>query len=497
MPKLVLLLCLLLLSRALQAQLPYTAPGQYAWTVETDLPYDVATNYMGFPDTLRLDLYKPLNDGNPARPLLVLVHGGAWLGGCKNDLVWLAEEMAGRGYAVAAVNYRLGWHKDAYVPAPNCLYDLFQGNVNPKDLYPADSCEIIRALYRAQQDVKSAIRWLKARHALDSTDVCRVLVGGESAGGFNALAVGFLDRCSEKPVCCFDLPDAPTPDPNLFNRTTLDCQTHNWAIPPGSLARPDLGCVGGDGNDNGADASVIGVVSLFGGVPAEALPNDWLRGPDTPAVYLYHQTCDGIVPFGYGQPFQTLSAYCNLGCTPWHYAYPHTYGNGSLAAFFETVPGMPFSAHFDNCAAFNPNLSLFECPRYAENGSYHYTANRPLRTQQIADYFSPFILAAPPCAASTTCCSVPAPEPGSPASALRLAPNPFSDRLSLEAGAAFPEPVVLELSDVSGRVVWRDVRPLQPGRNELFHQNDWPPGVYALRAITRAGTAAWLVICQK
>ncbi|MCC7506552.1 MAG: T9SS type A sorting domain-containing protein [Saprospiraceae bacterium] len=481
------LLLLFFLPVFLSAQLPYTQAGQYAWSVEKDLVYGTAVNYMGFTDTLRLDLYKPLGDNNPQRPLLVLAHGGAWLGGCKNDIKNTAIEMVGRGYVVAAVNYRLGWHKDDYVPAPNCLLDGTQ-----KNLYAPDSCEPLRAIYRGQQDVKGAIRWLKGRHQQDSTDICRVLVGGESAGGFLALATGFLDRPSEKPDCCHAIADAPSPDADLYNQTTLDCVPKFWTIPPGSLERPDLGPVDGEMNLNGYDANVIGVLNFYGGVPYEGLSKDWLGGPDTPAVYLYHQTCDGVVPFGFSQPFYILSAFCNLGCTPWHYNYPHTYGSGSIAAFFDASPGAPcFLTDFINCDAFNPNLALFECARYADNGSYHYIVDLPQRAQNAADFFAPFL-------ASDTCyvaaCGVSATQSPTGADDWLLAPNPFTDRLVLHSTAAGQ--ALLDLFDMTGKCIWQEKREVQAGVNEIFFNLALPDGAYVLRVRNASTTRSWMIVKQ-
>ena len=50
----------------------YVTPDQFAFRVDSDLVYGVATDYLGNPATLSLDLYKPLGDADPARPLLVL-----------------------------------------------------------------------------------------------------------------------------------------------------------------------------------------------------------------------------------------------------------------------------------------------------------------------------------------------------------------------------------------------------------------------------------------
>lgn len=478
------LFSLLFFVTALTAQAPFTTK-QYDWSVEKNLEYGIADNYAGIPTPLVLDLYKPVGDNNTQRPILVLVHGGAWVGGCKDDaagLTVIAREMAQRGYVVASVNYRLGWHKSG-TPIANPYTDPQAGAT----LYPADSSEIIRALYRGQQDVKGAIRWLKARAAIDSSCSERVLVGGESAGGFLALAVGFLDREEEKPLSCFQLPDAPPPAANLTNSYTQNCtlQIINPAGP--ALQRPDLGPVDGTLNLNGHNANVRGVINLFGGVPYEAGVNNWLQGPDTPAVYFYHQTCDGIVPFGQGYPFFIISNFCNLGFTPWHPQYPQTFGSGSLAAVFGANPTpSPFMTDFDQCPQFNPNLALFECIRYADNGSYHFIINPVLRSQKIADYFSPFVV-------SGACYTVGSEEPGGSIAA-RVSPNPFGERLSVYLDTAPIGETLVALSDLSGKTVWSVVRTLEAGENGLFPPSHIPAGMYVLQIRTGMGVGVWKVV---
>ncbi len=57
----------------------------------------------------KLDLYLPKNapDSKPL-PLIVWVHGGAWLGGSKDNCP--ALRFLKQGYAVASINYRLSQH---------------------------------------------------------------------------------------------------------------------------------------------------------------------------------------------------------------------------------------------------------------------------------------------------------------------------------------------------------------------------------------------------
>ncbi len=473
-----------LLVRALAAQAPYTEK-KYNWLVDKDLVYGAATNYLGQTDTLTLDLYMPEND-DPVRPLAVLVHGGSWLSGCKEDMAWLCEELAARGYVAATVNYRKGWHKAAYVPNPINPAAIPWGNC----LYALDSTEILRAIYRGMQDVKGAIRWLKAREGLQPDCQRAVVVGGESAGAFIALAVSMLDRPAEKPLACGALPDAPAPDPKLSNCFAEHCAILEHALPPGALARPDLGPVEGNLNQNGFDARVAGVMSFYGAVPAQALADDWIQGPDTPAMYLYHQTCDGVVPFNSGKPFWAISTYCNLGFTPWHYQVPNVYGNGAIASYLASLPAPPpYQTDFLNCAAFDPNFALFECIRYNDNGSYHFTHNRPERAVNVSAFFSPqiaAILANPPCVVATS-------SPGW-VQGMRVAPNPFHQQAYLYCAGPPEHPVRLTLCDARGRVCWQNEQVLQSGANRLEWDVNLPGGLYFLHLAGREGAAVWKMV---
>ena len=470
----------------------FSASAQYAVRVEKNLIYGVATNYTGASDTLRLDLYKPLGDGNRFRPLLVLAHGGSWLGGCKEDIQWLAEEMAGRGYVVACVNYRLGWHKAASV-ARACgtqdIPDVFPPAYDA--LYAADSCEIIRAIYRGQQDVKGAIRWLKARHPADSTCTEAVVVGGESAGAFLALATGFLDRAAEKPDCCAELAPAPVPSPNTLNASALNCVQTVWPITDIARQRPDLGPVDGIlHSGNGYDANVQGVLSFYGGVPEIAVGQNWLQGPDTPAVYFYHQTCDAVVPFNYGQPYYPLSGICNgfANCSPWHPYAPHIYGNGAIAALFASLPNPPlYFTDWTVCDPFNSDLGILACLAFAQNGSYHFVANRPLRAQNAANFLSPVVAAG-----VSGCASVSTIAPTDPGG-LQPAPNPFQNTIGLYAQEDSEAPVRCTLRDLQGRVLHSREILLEQGYNRLFDGLQLPVGVYVLNLESREAVWVWKV----
>jgi acetyl esterase/lipase len=101
----------------------------------------------------RLDVYLPAQGTN--WPLVVWVHGGAWLAGSKDSPP--ALRLLSQGYAVASINYRLSRH----------------------------------AIFPAQiQDCKAAIRWLRANAAKYGYDSKRIGVWGASAGGHLVALLG-------------------------------------------------------------------------------------------------------------------------------------------------------------------------------------------------------------------------------------------------------------------------------------------------------------------
>jgi acetyl esterase/lipase len=145
----------------------------------TDLTYSLRPNLLGVQYTsearkaqelavpgaalqLKLDLWTPpASDGN--RPLLMLVHGGGFQAGGKEDMAEEALDFARAGYVVASVNYRL---------TPDNELD--------PELQEA-------AMKMATEDVMNAVRYLKLNAALYRIDTGRMALLGNSAGGFITL----------------------------------------------------------------------------------------------------------------------------------------------------------------------------------------------------------------------------------------------------------------------------------------------------------------------
>ena len=119
-------------------------------TVIPDLVYDTRGGIV-----LHVDLYLPEQTSSPA-PVIVWVHGGGWLFGDRKSAPNLSRFFAERGFAMAAVDYRLSKH----------------------------------ATFPAQiEDLRTAIRWIRAVAAAYRLDPARIGLWGASAGGhLSALA---------------------------------------------------------------------------------------------------------------------------------------------------------------------------------------------------------------------------------------------------------------------------------------------------------------------
>jgi len=109
----------------------------------------------------KLDLYLPTKQveeqtHTPDKlPLIIWVHGGAWMAGNKNNCP--ARRFLRKGYAVASINYRLSQH----------------------------------ATFPAQiEDCKAAVRWLRVNSKKYDLDTKRIGVWGASAGGHLVALLG-------------------------------------------------------------------------------------------------------------------------------------------------------------------------------------------------------------------------------------------------------------------------------------------------------------------
>jgi acetyl esterase/lipase len=126
-------------------------------SITRDITYCTAD---GFPQ--KLDIYYPSTPSSKPLPVVLYIHGGAWLEGDKDSDFFfpLMKDLQEDGFLVAAVNYRLA----------------------PRHPFPAQI-----------EDARCAIRFMRA-HAMDfNLDPEKIGVFGDSAGGHLVSLIGLAE----------------------------------------------------------------------------------------------------------------------------------------------------------------------------------------------------------------------------------------------------------------------------------------------------------------
>jgi acetyl esterase/lipase len=132
-------------------------------TVEKGIEYG-----RGGDTSLKLDLYQPADNGPAAdaarRRAIIFVHGGAWKGGNREMYHYYCVRFAEQGYLAATISYRL------------------------RDVAPFPG---------AVQDVKCAVRWLRANADRFHVSPDHIAIAGGSAGGHLSLMAGYATDIDE------------------------------------------------------------------------------------------------------------------------------------------------------------------------------------------------------------------------------------------------------------------------------------------------------------
>lgn len=110
---------------------------------------------------LHLDAFSPVAKSKSPRPAVLIVHGGGWRSGNRQQHIPLAQRLAALGFVCFTVEYRL----------------------STEALYPA-----------AVNDLKSAIRWLRTQKQQFHIDTTKIAILGFSAGGELAAFVGATNQ---------------------------------------------------------------------------------------------------------------------------------------------------------------------------------------------------------------------------------------------------------------------------------------------------------------
>lgn len=123
--------------------------------VETDITYRSVAG-----EELRLDFFPaPSNAAKPA-PLVIFIHGGAWMAGSRKMGTRWCNRLVDEGFAAATISYRLA----------------------PKHRWPS-----------MLEDTQAAVRYMRANASRFGIDPNRIAAMGESAGGHLALLAGMVE----------------------------------------------------------------------------------------------------------------------------------------------------------------------------------------------------------------------------------------------------------------------------------------------------------------
>jgi acetyl esterase/lipase len=199
---------------------------------------------------LKMDAYLPTIRDNKPAPAILYAHGGGWNDGDKSEASAAAPQFAAMGYMVASINYRLA----------------------PQHKWPAQI-----------EDVKCAVRHLRANAATYRIDPDRIGVIGGSAGGQLAALAGLTG------------PEAGFEGNGGYPEQSSQVQAVVDIFGPTNFATMDL---------QPHRASVEQLLGIPLEQATEALrrasPISYVRG-DAPPFFILHGDKDDLVPLSQSQ----------------------------------------------------------------------------------------------------------------------------------------------------------------------------------------------------
>jgi acetyl esterase/lipase len=237
-------LCILVLlscSKSNQA-----SPGQPLTNLQ-NIQYASAPDTNGVQQALLMDIYFPAGaETGKKYPLVLFIHGGAFVDGQKEDVRHHCEILADSGFVAATINYRLGW----------------RNGINKCD---GDTTSKRLAVYRAIQDAHAALRHLVSKAGDYALDTSHIFIGGSSAGSGTALLTAYFTDAVAQQLAATE--------------------------------RATLGPVNTSGNSLTNTFTIKGVANLWGALPDSNLISSATAKP----MISFHGTSDGVVPYDFGR----------------------------------------------------------------------------------------------------------------------------------------------------------------------------------------------------
>lgn len=255
--------------------------------VERDIVYGSNVNYQGRRESMTMDVYYPPNlSAGKKYPMVMLIHGGTFLNGKKEDMAALCRQMADSGFVAITINYRLGWD-----------YTTLGGGCATLDVNG-----LTLANYRAIQDAHAAMRFIAANADKYHVDKNWLFVGGGSAGAITALNVAY------------------NTDKKILDESL-------------AMTVAKLGSIDTASNAYTTKFKIKGICDLWGALSDSTLIN---KKTALPTIF-YHGTADKLVPYDHGYYVPNCNRLHELfgsACL-----YRQTRAAGQIAVFNTSVGG--------------------------------------------------------------------------------------------------------------------------------------------------------------
>ena len=220
-------------------------------TLERDVVYGHANGL-----DLKMDIAKPAGPEVPTSAI-VCIHGGGWQKGNKSDYETHIRMLAACGYLAAAVEYRLA----------------------PEHKWPSQI-----------EDVKCAVRYLRAHAEELNIDPNKIASLGDSAGGHLALLLGLMDSEDGFEKTCGDLGHSGKVQAVINFSGVTNIPT--WH----ALPEAEPGFQEYYGEDSEAVLlDFLSTTDRASPLAAEASPVSYVDAGDPP-ILTFHGTADPVVP---------------------------------------------------------------------------------------------------------------------------------------------------------------------------------------------------------